>query len=336
MGHPTIHNRTPFYLDTLYVTDENHRPLIVPVMKATFDLQPDGRVTRALEQNPLCPEGEYYGDPSHSSYRYEPEVAFIKPNTDVVVIGDIVAPHDNCTQLLVDIQVGVLQKQLMVFGDRYWLRQGEQIKMSAPQPFQRIPLQYEYAFGGWDKRHPDPQQHDFEPRNTVGKGFYTHAPQPDEYLPLPNIEDPSQLIQQFAQRVPPAGTGFTLPHWQPRAVLAGTYDAQWQQQRCPLLPTDFNRRYFNSASNGLIANGYFKGGEQVALTHLSEQGPLQFQLPYLQFNAQLDTHQDSQSLPFALDTIIINTQTRQLFMLWRCHCLLPDYQAVQQLEVSLG
>jgi hypothetical protein len=61
-----------------------------------------------------------------------------------------------------------------------------------------------------------------------------------------------------------AGFGFISPHWQPRAGLAGTYDASWQASRAPLLPVDFDRRHLNAVSPGLVAPGYLRGGEPPA------------------------------------------------------------------------
>ena len=64
------------------------RPLLVPVVKATFELSPRGTLTLAEEQAPLELKGQRW-DPKDetSSERYEPEVAFFKPATDMVLVG---------------------------------------------------------------------------------------------------------------------------------------------------------------------------------------------------------------------------------------------------------
>jgi len=39
------------------------------------------------EQAPVNLSGEHWAAPETSSYKYEPEIAFIKPATDIVLIG---------------------------------------------------------------------------------------------------------------------------------------------------------------------------------------------------------------------------------------------------------
>src|SRR5215469_9031201 len=117
-----------------------------------------------------------------------------------------------------------------------------------------MPLLYERAFGGWDCTDEDPQKHRYEPRNPAGTGFrHTHRAE-DEFA-LPNIEDPAQPFRTYGERPPPAGFGFIAANWLPRLSFAGTYDRAWDDERKPLLPTDFDRRFFNGASTGLIAPG---------------------------------------------------------------------------------
>src|SRR5205823_8308607 len=102
--------------------DEELRPLVVPVVKATFDIGRDGRCARAEEQLPLNVGGEPWGDPETSSYKYEPEVAFMKPATDVVLVGHAYAPRAGTTELRVAFRAGPLTKEAVVFGDRTWYR----------------------------------------------------------------------------------------------------------------------------------------------------------------------------------------------------------------------
>src|SRR3569832_2705235 len=110
-----------FALEALYLDDEEFRPLVVPLVKETFTIEADGRCHRADEQLPPNLEGKCWGeDPETSSYKYEPEVAFVKPATDVVLIGHAYAPDTRTTELRVGLRVGPLSKQLLVTGDRFW------------------------------------------------------------------------------------------------------------------------------------------------------------------------------------------------------------------------
>jgi hypothetical protein len=48
-------------------------------------------------------------------------------------------------------------------------------------------------------------------------------------------------------RPSPAGFGPIACHWQPRVGFAGTYGDAWVANRLPLLPDDFDDRFFQSA-----------------------------------------------------------------------------------------
>ncbi|MFP2931999.1 DUF2169 domain-containing protein [Pyxidicoccus sp. 3LG] len=319
MGDPTTENETPFVFAPLVLADEELRPLLVPVLKATFVLSPGKAPVLAEEMEPLCTEGLRWDEQDTSSYRYEPEVAFFKPATDVVLVGHAHAPAPGTRELLVSLQVGPLQKVVRVLGDRVWVRSLGSTHMTAPLPFERIPLRYERAFGGWDRSHPDPSHHRFEPRNPVGMGFREPGSRFEEGVRLPNLESPTEPLRRWGHHPAPAGVGFISPDWQPRAALAGTHDEAWARTRKPYLPRDFDRRFFNAASPGLVASGYLRGDEPVKLVHASAGGALSFRLPGL---PPPSVRVRRRGLPDSLvethlDTVIIDTDRMRLFLLWR-------------------
>ena len=261
MGHPEINNKTPFAFEPVFLADEEGRPLLVPVIKATYSIENNCRLLPAEEQVPVNLAGEYWGDPDKSSYKYEPECAFIKPATDIVLIGHAYTPTSETTEVNVTLRVGQIEKSVRVIGDRYWVKALGIISMTKPEEFERIPLIYERAFGGWDRTHSNPAQHAFEPRNPVGTGFRSKNGNFEQGIRLPNIEDLRYPVKSYGETSLPAGFGFTSPNWQPRASLAGTYDDAWTKLRMPLLPKDFDRRFLNGASPGLTAPGFLKGNE---------------------------------------------------------------------------
>lgn len=318
MGHPSIENQTPFELEMLALADEEMQPLLVLVAKATYDLHEDG-LTLAEEQVPVLIEGLPWGKPGESSYRYEPECAFIKPATDIALLGHAWAPRSNTREVLVSLRVGPVEKSVRVIGNRVWNKSLGFISMSRPEPFESIPLLYERAFGGWDRSEPDPNRHTFEPRNPVGVGFRSSPHAFEEELPLPNLEAPDQPLKHFGQRVAPAGFGFLSPHWQPRAAYAGTYDKAWDKSRKPLLPKDFDRRFFNAASPDLVIPGYLRGDEPVVIQNASPRGALSFSLPgqaaptvTVELTGAADANPEMK-----LDTVILDTDTDQVLLLWR-------------------
>jgi hypothetical protein len=324
MSHPQEDNKTAFALAPVFVTNESAAPLLVLVIKATFEFAANPAVRLAPTQVPVKLSGEYWGDPDHSSYKYEPEGAFFKPSTDVALVGHARAPRAGTRELDVGLCLGPLEKRVRVMGDRFWVSTLGVKSATRPEPFEKIPLTYERAFGGWDRSNPNPQKHEFEPRNPVGTGFRSRRGKFEDGVRLPNLETPGLHLNSYHGRPAPAGFGFTSPNWQPRARFAGTYDEKWVKDRMPLLPKDFDSRFFNAASAGLVAPGYLLGNEPVLLENASAGGRLAFYLPGIpppKCRVAVRGKAD-QDLDTKLDTVIINTDENLLFLIWRSNLVL--------------
>ena len=262
MGHPKIENNTPFAVETLYLIDENASPLLVPIVQATYALKADGIVICAEEQNAISLAGQLYGEPERSSYKYEPQIAFVKPATDVVLIGHAFAPHGGVAKALVRLRVGPLDKQVQVVGDRFWFRSLGMISMSAPEPFECIPLIYERAFGGWDRSLVPTRINMPSSRAIpVGTGFRSKHGKFEDGIRLPNLEDPRIPVRRIRELTD--SRGFRL-HFAglaaPRQIRRHLRRAVDERDECRCSPKDFDRRFFNAASPGLVAPGYLKGG----------------------------------------------------------------------------
>ena len=337
MPHPTIENETPLVIEPVYLEDEEGRPIVTAVVKATFDILPRGQLMLADEQRPLEAAGSFWGHPEHSSYRFEPELAPIKTNTDVAVVGHAYAPKPRTTIMDVGVRIGPVSKGIRVFGERMWFQTGMgHHVLTNPQPFERMPIQYERAFGGWDRSDPNPTRHTCERRNTLGRGFHASSSWPgtDDYAP--NLEEPTALITDYKDEPPPASLGFTLPGWLPRAKFAGTFDAAWEATRKPLLPADFDRRFFNGASPGLVAPGFLRGDEPIQVVGMRPEGGLALALPGIappQLRISVMGRPDERPT-LALDTVILDLDAMQLILLWRGRARLPDGPAdVRMMEL---
>jgi hypothetical protein len=318
VGHPKIENQTPFAFESLFVTDEEGRPILASVVKATYTIAPDG-LQIAQKQIPVNPTGTFHGKPGISSYRYEPETAFFKTSTDVALVGHAWAGSRPVIEAEVSLKAGPVSKRAKVVGDRYWAKSLGVQMMTSPEPFTSMPLIYERAFGGRDINDR------VDVRNPVGRGF--HGGQAvGGAASLPNIEDAQNPIKSMDDTPAPVGFGFLSPDWQPRSVFAGTYDAEWTNQRMPLLPKNFDRRFFNAASPGLIAPGYMKGNEPVVIEGASPRGTISFCLPGVpppECRVQLKGRQDT-AVKTNLDTVIINTDDDLLILIWRGYLTLRD------------
>ncbi len=324
MAHPEIDNRTPFALSFTFASDEDGRPLIVPLVQASYDLAPGMAPVLSAEQKEASAAGERWPGGDQASYRIEPAYAFHKPSTDVVLVGRARAPGKPVSELEVVFRVGPVGKVLCVTGDRRWVRVGGQIGATRPEPFSELPLRFERAFGGWDRSNPDPTKHGCEARNPIGVGYRAPEGSFEEGIALPNIEDPRDRVQAYGQAVAPAGVGFLSPDWAPRAKLAGTYDAGWSRERQPLLPRDFDRRFFNAAA--LVTPSHLLGGEEVLVDNASAAGRLAFRLPLLaplRCTVALRKRADVLLTPL-LDTVIVDADNHKLLLTFRAHAALTS------------
>jgi hypothetical protein len=108
----------------------------------------------------------------------------------------------------------------------------------------------------------------------------------------------------------------------------------------PLLPKDFDRRFFNAGSPGLIAPGYLKGDEVISIQNASPRRAISFNLPGLpppKCRVQLTGGRPDTYLQTNLDTVIINTDEDLLLLIWRGHLVLrngPHDVASVQLQVE--
>jgi hypothetical protein len=313
-----LQNDTPFVASLTILPDERGVDTAYVVVKATFDLQA-GTPRVAAKQAPLVLADEYWGTPGQSSLKSACEVHLLKPHTDVVLIGEAHAPRerpvDSC---LVGVRVGDLRKVIQVFGDRHWSRGVLAPRISTPVPFVTLPLVYERAFGGTQVVDPETRQVLTEPRNPVGVGFRGRRSHSELVgTPLPNLEDPSLLIQSPSDQPRPFGVGPVPPSWAPRVSLAGTYDDTWRVTRAPYLPLDFKREFFQTASEGLRGSGHLKGGEPVELVNVSPEGALRFALPRCELGVSIFIAHKRHDPALQLETVLLEPGQKRLCLLWR-------------------
>lgn len=331
-------NNSPFAAQELYLTDEDGQTLLVVVVQATYAGTPEAALVLAEEQPPVELRGTYNGEPGASSYRLEPQMAPYKLATDVVLLGHAYAPRYGVPHVDVRFLLGPVRKTVRVFGDRKWYHRMGFEAASEPQPFEKIPLIYDRAFGGWDRTPENPEKHTCESRNPLGMGYHHKSYcRFVEGEPLPNLEDPRQLLTGYSKAPPPAGFGFLGPDWMPRVEYAGTYDETWMQTRMPLLPKDFDRRFFNAVPPDQMAPlGALQGTEQGLVVGAVPEGQWTFTLPG-EPPPRCTVHfkrAEPQTPAANLDTVIVDTDARQVSLLWRAHLRVPasrvhDVQAIE-------
>lgn len=313
-----LDNHTPFPAAIVPGLTKDGVDTVTVVVKGTFSLRGQGGVLRvADEQVEVRYADSFNGEPGCSSVRHEADTCPAKKRTDILLCGHAYAPKPG-PSVDVRLSVGRLEKTVRVLGDRAWQRLLGAWKKSEPLPFERMPLVYERAFGGADSSDPDPSLHRREPRNPVGTGLAaTESPARLEQLRLPNLEDPAALIETPLDRPAPAGFGVVGRDWAPRAGFAGTYDERWRKERCPLLPDDFDERYFNAASPGLLAPRNLAGGEPVALANASTSGDLRFEVPRRRIHVALHLRAQVVEQRATIDTLCIEPDERRATVTWK-------------------
>ncbi len=330
-------NTTPFVAETLLLPDPEGVDTLFVVVKATFSIQ-GGSPSVAELQRPVQKTDQAWGEPGRSSLRYASEVHTQKPSTDVVLVGEAWSPGGKLvTELPVGVRVGPVQKAMYVIGDRVWQGGVVAPKISKPEPFSRMPLVYERAFGGVCATGGEPL---VEPRNPVGVGLSPRSA--IEGKRLPNLEDPAQLIARPEDRPAPVCAGFVAASWEPRRSRAGTYDGAWARERAPYLPADFDPRFLAMASPGLVSDGYLRGGEPVEIVNASPDGLLRFALPSCVFDVSVAFARTVEAVPLALETVLIEPNDRALSLTFRgglrCdkRALAAEEIAVALVDLTLG
>jgi len=267
-----------------------------------------------------------WGEPGATSVRYEADSALRKPFVDVIV--NAAAQRRDCRRtrrVTTEVRVGRLVKQLTVHGDRQrWL-----MFSSPAKPFARMPLIWERARGGTDRRRPDPATWRCDPRNPLGTGY--RGSRGPTGSALPNVQLSRALASVW--RVP-AGYGFVPRVSSDRVRYAGTYDERWLEERFPLPPEDFDDRYYQGAPRDQWLAS-LEPGQPVRLRNMHPRGDMRFELPDLvvPYFARYD-HERREGM-LRPDTLLIEPEDERFFVTLRAD--LPTGHKTEALrEVMVG
>ena len=191
----------------------------------------------AMDETPvLLPEPEFWKAVSNElGPAGVLDLGMPKASAEFLATGHAYTHHQKeKTACAVALNVGALSRQLVVFGDRFWLDG----RATAPQPFESMRLDWTRAFGG-------PAFAD----NPLGIG---HAPELVNGLlvqRLPNVEHPQRRIDRPSRQPEPACFGAMDVSWPSRMRLIGKhYDAHWRENLFPGFSEDMDWRLFNAAS----------------------------------------------------------------------------------------
>lgn len=299
-----LNNATPFAADQTFLADRDGRDTYVVCLKGTFDVGADGTVAPAKAQVPVDHAPRPRDPATPSSLLADCDFDFLKPGTDVVLLGHAINPDPaGKGEVVVGLKLGPIEKRLRVTGERIWLHSAAGPVLSAPAPFGERPVIWENAFGGMDRGQPDAT--DWEERNPVGTGFATDN-RGIEGLRAPSVLTMDGAYANWGDRPAPAGLGPVARHWLPRRSHAGTYDEAWQKTRAPLWARDLDPRFFMAAPADQQCVPHLRGGEEVRIVNMTPGGFLGFRLPGVRPYANIRIGRARQAIRMWLSTVAIH------------------------------
>lgn len=244
----------------------------VVALRGVFKHVQNGRMIWKEEQPPFQWEDQYDGVPQESALEQQTDLTPCKAGTDITFLGvsspaTAPAAEWNCV-----LQIGPVSKSLRVTGPRHlvakirkrWGRTKESgWALGSAEPTDSVAMDWRLAYGGVPAS--GQEDADPDPRNPIGCGN------------LGRVEPESATSVKAPQIIPvngrfdatPVGLGPVAPFWKGRADYAGTYDQIWQDTRHPLLPRDFDLRFWQSAPPDQIAIPFLLGDEAYRLIALS-------------------------------------------------------------------
>jgi len=317
------------------------------------------------EQEPL------FGDPVANAehpalMERDTDLHAYKERTDVILKGH--AYGRGRPSLTAGVRVADHRMMIHVSGDRIVERSAaDRLRFSPPEPIEKVPLCYSHAYGGVDtlseKKYgnpflelADPYRGDgidlaaaspFRyPRNAGGKGYLMEFDAATfEPIPLPNLEDPTQLltpetltygdIDQWPKMPLPAATDWLDYGAFPRSALLGfvpLFDPALTTVReieANFVPAEIWQEDFrgNASTYILGLNGaslplqlpHLKGGEEIQLQGIHPEFEqwrfnLPNDVPTLRTDGRQGKLNETQSL---IHTIVLNSDLQRLTILWR-------------------
>jgi hypothetical protein len=225
---------------------------------------------------------------------------------DLFVFGAAKAPNNQPVKRM-EVRVllpGKIDHRLAIIGDRVWESGFLGMGISEPKPFIDMPLTLSNAFGGtdeWDKL-PIPY-----PTNPAGKGFiWSKASAVGK--PLPNIENPQQLITKWNDKPLPVGV-VPMQICEPRVNKAVAYDSAGKI-------TKLDPLFFNTAFLEMIAPEVIPG-EKITVFGVQEKGAFEWEVPVHSLWANLVFGEKNHHRPLRIDQIGMEPAKNRVFITYR-------------------
>jgi len=353
---PQLENRTPFSALAFSQFHRDGTDMAVLAVRGSFHVVANAPLVLAPRQDELELADRYEGDPSSGLLVRACDIVPFKPAADLTILGASWAPHGvEARSWLAGVRLGKLEKVVRVHGPRAWRcaakpegdekdgapGQKKEWVLSPALPVKAVALDWRGAFGGALPGTGDGQTPvDVHRHNPIGCGIVDaqHSPM-DADIPAPCIEDPADPVLDWRRRdYVPQGFRPLPPVWRPRQQFTGTFDDAWLEAKHPLLPDDFDYRFYQYAAPGLIHQERLNGDEELQLLHMHpDHAHIQVWLPGVRLSATAhrnDGH--AEVLEMALDGVhvdMMNSGLAAVFLTWRCW--VPKRSGIPLMELRI-
>jgi hypothetical protein len=320
--------------------------------KATFRHVQDGVMALSPDQVPFLWADHYEGDPHKSALLRQSDLTPEKTGTDVTFLGSAHTFDDHPqTSWECSIAIGTIHKRLKVFGPRQWQPQfvektkgvfGKEVtrsltgwRLSAPEFVREVPITWTLAAGGGVDGTPGPLvngSQEAEPANPLGCGIVRNIGLLDAIpMPAPSVLSPEDGVLKWDKAYQPRGLGPIPPWWPQRSRYAGTYDDKWLDTRHPLLPLDFDPRFWQCAPEDQVAYPFLEAGTEYFLKNLHPQQPVaRGFLPSVTLGVHCLTEDRDEWHLANLDGVHFDWRSdERIIVTWRARFPLPDAEAAK-------
>jgi hypothetical protein len=126
--------------------------------------------------------------------------------------------------------------------------------------------------------------------------------------PVPSVFYPKEDWSPTGKNLRVAGFGPLPPFFESRLVYAGTFDESWEQTRRPILPIDFDVKFYQSAPQDQQCKGHLMGGERLVISGFCHDDTLLFRIPSEKYLATAKFKNEIYQADMSIYTVFVDAE----------------------------